>query len=229
MTSIETTNTHVKEYDDFYSKKDFIHFKQDRIYIQKLCSFLPDPRNSSILDVGCGRGYWSNLFHDCGVGRVVGIDVSQTGLDIARQAVPSAEFILADANHLHFEEDTFDMVFCQGLSDYNTEDFSAVETMGRELLRFSKKDGLFVFAYSTNLSGRKRGNWIQHKPEKIKNYLRSLGCQLEAVYIIDRVIFLRLLGRHVFNGVFSKYTIPAICHLTKLRAHLICIGRKKTC
>lgn len=228
MASKGISNTLVQEYNEMYRQHDFIHFKQDRIYIRKLCSFLPDIRHSSVLDVGCGRGYWTKLFQECGVGRAVGIDISRIGLDIARREVPSAEFVLADARHLQFRDNTFDIIFCQGLSDFNIEDLAQAEA-GPELLRCLKNNGLFIFATSTNLTGKKRGTWIQHKPEYIRYYLRTLGYQIEANYLIDRVIFLRLLGSHVFNGFFSKYTIPAICRLTGLRGQFICIGRKKPC
>jgi ubiquinone/menaquinone biosynthesis C-methylase UbiE len=214
-------------YDDFYNKKDFIHFKQDRTYVQLLCSFLPDPTNSSVLDVGCGRGYWSKLFHECGVGEVVGIDISYVGLNIARQESPAVKFILANANHLQFEDKTFDMVFCQGLSEFNTYDLSKTRNVVEELLRCLKDNGLFILAVSTNLSGKKRNGWIHHKPNRVVSYLASLGCQIEATYFIDRAVFLRLLGRHSVNSLFSKYLLPIICHITQLPACLVCITRKK--
>ena len=50
MASNEISNTLVKEYNEMYRQHDFIHFKQDRIYIRKLCSFLSDP---SQLSAGC--------------------------------------------------------------------------------------------------------------------------------------------------------------------------------
>jgi SAM-dependent methyltransferase len=229
MVVMKNIDTHIKEYDSFYSKKDFIHFKQDLVYVQKLCSFLPNPLNSSILDVGCGRGYWSQLFHECGIGRVVGIDISQVALDIARKEAPGAEYFMEDGKDLHFEEKSFDMVFCQGFSEFNSYDLDKTRSTGIGLFKCLKENGLFVIAGTTNLSGKMRGNWIQHKPQTIQDYLRGLGCRIEATYIIDRVIFLRIFRKYAFLGLFSKYTIPAICQLTKLRAHLVCIGRKITC
>jgi ubiquinone/menaquinone biosynthesis C-methylase UbiE len=228
MASSEITGALVKEYDEMYRKNDFVHFKQDRIYIRKLCSFLADPGQSSVLDVGCGRGYWTRLFQEGGIGRVVGIDISQIGLEAARREVPGAEFIEADARHLQFADKSFDVIFCQGLSDFNTPDLSGAEA-GPELYRCLKEGGLFIFATTSNLSGKKRITWMQHKPEDVRIYLRTLGYQIEATYFIDRVIFLRLFGKYVFHSFFSKYTIPAICRLTGLRGQLICIGRKRTC
>ncbi len=195
-------------------KKDFIHFKQDRVYIQLLCSFLPQLNQSSVLDVGCGRGYWSKLFYNCGVGHVVGIDISAVGLDIARREVSDVEFILADAKHLELRKNSFDMVFCQGLSEFNVADLSKTRSVGLRLLDYLNNEGVFVFAYATNLSGKRKNGWMQHKQDVILSYLLSLGCQIEATYFFDRAIFLRLFGRNVVKAIFSKYTLPAICYIT---------------
>jgi SAM-dependent methyltransferase len=214
-------------YDEFYSQKDFIHFQQDKVYIQHLCSFLPELSQSSVLDVGCGRGYWSKLFYECGVGHVVGIDISSVGLEIARRAAPGVEFILADARNLQFIKNTFDMVFCQGLSEFNVDDISKTQNVGLQLLDYVNNQGLFVFSYSTNLSGKRKNGWMQHKKEVILNYLTSLGCQIEATYFIDRVIFLKILGKNVIKGIFSKYTLPTVSRLSGLPVLMVCVARKK--
>jgi ubiquinone/menaquinone biosynthesis C-methylase UbiE len=226
LAKTRTLDNLTREYDDLYRKKDFVHFKQDHIYIQKLCSFLMDPQNSTVLDVGCGRGYWSKLFQECGIGRVIGIDISSVGLDIARRECEGIEFFLEDAKHLKFKNKTFDLIFCQGLSLYNTTDLSSVRSVGIEFQRCLKDGGLFVFAYTTNLSGRDNGSWVQHKPESISNHLESLGYKIESSFLLDRVVFLRLFGKYAFNMVFADFILPAICRITKLRVCMVCIARR---
>jgi ubiquinone/menaquinone biosynthesis C-methylase UbiE len=227
MASSNTTITIIKSYDDLYSRKDFVHFKQDRIYIQKLCALLTDPQKASVLDVGCGRGYWSQLFHECGVGRVVGIDISTVGLNIARREYPGVEFLLGDARHLQFNDQTFDLIFCQGLSEFNTTDLSKTRPVGLEILRCLKDNGWFVFASATNLSGKDSGSWVQHKPESIGVFLQSLGCEIAASYLIDRLIFLRFFRQYSINSFFSKLVFPIICRITRLRICMVVIARKK--
>ena len=214
-------------YDDFYSRGDFIHFTQDRTYINQLCSFLPDPTHSRVLDVGCGRGYWTRLFLECGVGQVTGIDLSPVAVELAKHLVSEGRFLAADASHLPFEDKTFDTVFCQGLSLYNTVDLPKTRELGIELLRCCKDNGLLVFAMTTNLSGKLKRGFRQHKLESVISYLESLDCQIVVTYFIDRFVFLRLLGRNVFKPLFARYTIPFICHLTGLPGLLVCVTRKK--
>jgi ubiquinone/menaquinone biosynthesis C-methylase UbiE len=215
------------DYDNFYSKKDFIHFKQDRTYIQLLCSFLPNLQKSSVLDVGCGRGYWSKLFYECGAGRVVGVDISSVGLEIARREVPGAEFIQADAENMPGDKNSFDMIFCQGFSGFNVDDISKAQPAGLRLLQYLANDGLFVVACSSNFSGKRKHGWINHKQENIIKFIESLGCRINAVYAIDRVIFLKLLGKNVTNKIFSKYLLPAISSLTALPVLSVCIAQKQ--
>lgn len=63
------------------------------------------------LDVGCGSGGSLQLLSEF-ADRVIGVDLSERALDIARHKHPTAELRRADANALQqtFEPDTFDLV-----------------------------------------------------------------------------------------------------------------------
>lgn len=217
------------EYDHFYAEKDFQHFQQDRIFVSHLISFLPSINNSMVLDVGCGRGYWSKLFYECGVSKIVGIDLSSVAINSAQHSIPEGNFFVADAQKLPLKDTTFDLIFCQGLSLYSTDNLEAKRPLGKELLRCCKDGALFVFAWSTNLSGgkRKKGDWQEHKWQSVVTYFEGLNCEIVAWFVIDRKILLKILGRLVFNGFFSKLLIPIVCRLTSLPGHLVCIAKKK--
>lgn len=215
------------QYDDFYDRKDFAHFKRDREYVHILSSFLADPGKSSVLDVGCGRGYWCQLFQEFGL-YTIGIDLSLVGLKKARQDTRAGEFLLANASRLPFSDNAFDMIFCQGLSAHNTHDLSEPQSIGLELLRCLKENGLFVIGYSTNLSGKTQHGWINHGKKTIVGFVESLACKVEATYFIDRAVLLRLLGRNATKKVFCDYGLPIACRITGLPGLMICIGRKKT-
>jgi 2-polyprenyl-6-hydroxyphenyl methylase/3-demethylubiquinone-9 3-methyltransferase len=51
----------------------------------------PLSRESRVLDVGCGQGYWAARLQKTGCA-LVGIDPSESGIAVARQSVPSARF-----------------------------------------------------------------------------------------------------------------------------------------
>lgn len=65
-----------------------------------------------VLDVGCGNGYWAGLFQRRGC-KVVGIDPSATGIEIARATYPAGRFeVLGIGPDLlaTLEVDPFDLV-----------------------------------------------------------------------------------------------------------------------
>jgi ubiquinone/menaquinone biosynthesis C-methylase UbiE len=67
------------------------------------------PPDARVLDLGCGAGtphtaFLSQTFH------VIGVDISQTQLQMAIARVPNAHFILADMSSLHFPPASFDGV-----------------------------------------------------------------------------------------------------------------------
>jgi len=216
----------IANYDAMYPDRDFVHFSQDEKYVRFLVSKLRNPETSSVLDVGCGRGYWSRLFKENGVGHVVGIDVSQVGLRTAREAISDVEFALADATRLPYADQSFDMMFCQGLCIFATDDLSTIKTDALELLRCLKDDGLFFFASATNLSGKWKGSWLQHKQSTVVDFFRSLGCDIVDVYLVERLIMLRLFGRFAITNNLLKHALPIVCCITGLPICLVVIARK---
>ena len=70
------------------------------------------PQAGEVLDIGCGCGipvarYLSDAGH-----QVTGVDISDVQVERARQLVPAASFIRADATELHFPAGSFDAVVC---------------------------------------------------------------------------------------------------------------------
>jgi ubiquinone/menaquinone biosynthesis C-methylase UbiE len=65
-----------------------------------------------VLDLGCGSGVpVASSLTDAGH-RVVGVDISEVQVRRARERVPAAEFILADATTVRFPDGSFDAVVC---------------------------------------------------------------------------------------------------------------------
>src|ERR1041384_8181939 len=58
------------------------------------------PAGSAILDLGCGTGVPTAQTLTASGHRVVGVDISQGMLNLARDQVPAAEFVHADVREL---------------------------------------------------------------------------------------------------------------------------------
>lgn len=69
-------------------------------------------RPRRLLDAGCGSGRLFALYQECAIPYVVGVDVSDTALAIARSAFPQVELHRVDLTELDFPEGTFDLCIC---------------------------------------------------------------------------------------------------------------------
>lgn len=104
-----------------------------------------------VLDVGCGTGIVSRYAAGIagGRGRVVGLDMSQDMLRVARLVMPpyegTAAWVIADATAMPFDAPRFDVVLCQFSVMFMENKAAAL----REMRRVLKPEGGFrvsVFA-----------------------------------------------------------------------------------
>jgi ubiquinone/menaquinone biosynthesis C-methylase UbiE len=82
--------------------------------------------NPRVLDVGCGSGYYSEVFATLVPGGVnyTGIDYSDAMIERARAQYPSTAFEVSDATRLPYADGTFDIVF-NGVSLMHIIDYQA--------------------------------------------------------------------------------------------------------
>lgn len=64
------------------------------------------PLVGRVLDAGCGNGAYSRYLSD--KFKVVGIDISEKQIELARQNAPNAEFICEDMTKVKFPDEYFD-------------------------------------------------------------------------------------------------------------------------
>ena len=97
------------EYDDWYDGRgrwdglERPDWDEELAELKRVLAALPPART---LDVACGTGYLTRWLPD----EVVGLDQSERMLRIARERVPSAEFVRGDGLELPFEPARFERV-----------------------------------------------------------------------------------------------------------------------
>ncbi len=84
-------------------------------------NLLPDLSGKRVLLVGCGTGEESSLLEECGVGKIVGIDLSEKSIALARKMYPRHDFIVCDMHSLAFKDATFDFVYSSLSIHYSKE------------------------------------------------------------------------------------------------------------
>ncbi len=113
-------------------------------------------KRGTILDVGCGPGRDAKTFTDKGY-TVVGIDLSDNLLEIARGQAPKAQFINMDIRDMDFDKDSFDGIWAMSsLMHLEKEQFPEVLEKCHSLLMV---DSPFYFCL-------KRGDGERLEPDK---------------------------------------------------------------
>lgn len=92
-----------------------------------------------VLDLGCGIGLWSGWLAEkvAPDGRVVGVDVSQASISVARERTRSdphsdvIEYVVGDARAIPFESGGFDVVFCANTLEYFVDPYHYLREMKR--------------------------------------------------------------------------------------------------
>ena len=98
------------EYDEWYegtgrfARRERPGWEED---IAALCDAIAALPPARTLDVACGTGYLTRWL----AGEVVGLDQSESMLEIARERVPSGRFVAGDALSLPFAGGEFERVF----------------------------------------------------------------------------------------------------------------------
>lgn len=132
-----------------------IRYKLNRYPIPELR--LPDGDGKRLLDVGCNWGRWTVAAALKGY-QPIGIDPSLKAIfaarKVARQMGATADFVVADARHLPFADNCFDVAFSylvlQSFSKENArislkEIARAVKTNGKTLIQMPNKFGARSF------------------------------------------------------------------------------------
>ncbi|PPI85928.1 malonyl-[acyl-carrier protein] O-methyltransferase BioC [Marinobacter maroccanus] len=81
--------------------------------LQKLQYREGQPFDSTVLDLGCGTGWFTRKFADSGrIGTLAGVDLSPGMLERARENGPGdIDWIVGDAEQLPFLDDSVDLIF----------------------------------------------------------------------------------------------------------------------
>lgn len=97
--------------------------------------------NNTVLEIGCGTGLFSDKVSISGA-KIIATDLSENLLQIAREKkIPNTKFEVADAHHLQYADNSFDIVFGSSVLHHLEMDVAL-----REVFRVLKPGGKIVFA-----------------------------------------------------------------------------------
>ncbi len=109
--------------------------------------------HASVLDAGCGPGRESMVFHQKGI-HVIGVDLSEGLLKVAKERNPEVEFVKANFLQLPFNDDTFDGVWSHA-SLVHLETIGDVQKALVEFYRVLKQGGLVYVSVKAQQESKK--------------------------------------------------------------------------
>lgn len=107
-----------------------------------LCNFLPEKRNSLILDAGCGNGSYANFVSRLGYKNVYGIDLFDT---IGQTDFP---YLKSSIAQVPFANNCFDFIYCLSVIYYLKQPNDGMQ----EFFRVLKPSGLLLLTAHTKFS-----------------------------------------------------------------------------
>jgi SAM-dependent methyltransferase len=191
-------------------------------YISSLVSFVGLKPGSLVLDVGCGQGFLSNLFHESGM-NVHGIDISETGVRIAqeRYGAPGIKFEAADISTAMFPV-KFDCIFVRSCSLHNTKEFAASNDVTSRLMNHLKPEGVLIFAYNTNFSSTSSPSFRCHSLRDVTEHFRdSSNCRIFFTTKADTIV----LGKYAFKAFMTRINI-LLSKVCGIGGDIVCVLNK---
>lgn len=158
--------------------------------IPALFSMMPDLKGKKVLDLGCGFGVHCKHFVDAGAELVVGIDISEKMLEVAKteNSDPKIQYINMPMEDISKLKEKFDVVI-SSLALHYVEDFGGVTENVYNLLN---ENGIFIFSQENPLCTSHSGGdrWTRDENgNKLYVNLANYGVEgeRESVWFVDNV------------------------------------------
>lgn len=127
-------------YDTKYHEHE-VYKNTDKIlvhFMKKQLKGLPNPK---ILDLGCGPGSMVPIIKSIiPQATIIGVDLSSTMIQQAKELYPDVEFKVGDAESIEFPNESFDVVFCSGMLHH----LARLDLTLSEIARVLKNNGVFI-------------------------------------------------------------------------------------
>jgi SAM-dependent methyltransferase len=176
-------------------------------------ALLPDLRNKSVLDLGCGFGWHCRYAREQKASKVVGVDISEKMLQRAREMTndPYISYIRMPIEDINFSKEQFDVVI-SSLALHYVESFEAV---CQKVFTCLKTGGAFVFSVEHPIfTCRKEQDWYYddhgnrlHWPV---DHYHSEGMRKTAFLTENVIKYHRTVSTYINDLIRSGFNIRAV-------------------
>ncbi len=174
-----------------------------RRFHRRILELVKETGARRILDAGCGEGFTLRELREGGVqAKMIGVDFSSAALAWSQaHQMALSPLSLADARHLPFPDDSFDLVLCLEVLEHLPDSALGL----RELLRVSRDYVLVSVPHEPFFRG---ANFLRGK------HLRALGNDPEHLHNYSGRAFRRLMSAQadvVWHGYRFPWQIALAC------------------
>lgn len=160
-----TVQEYNKNFQEWLSKKGLGHSHLEK---PAMYSLLGNVKGKTVLCLGCGAGEECAHIKFLGAKKVIGMDISKSLIEKAKENYPELEFYVMDMEKLEFKNNSFDLVYSSLVLHY-VKDWTKTLL---QIKRVLKKEGIFLFSTHNPVY------WGAYKKEDKKQNLRLLGYDL---------------------------------------------------
>ena len=163
------------------ARRDFLEKGFYNDLRKSLCVTLKDalPDDSTIVDVGCGEGYYTSEISRVNNFEIFGIDISKDALKYASKSVKNSSFAVASAFSLPFAENSADCVLSVFAPSAYDEFYRVLKSDGKLIKAIPLEEHLWELKCALYKEPYK------NKPEKRNDELFKLVSQKEIKYKIN--------------------------------------------
>ena len=173
---------------DAISKKSFEDWFDNDALLPTLSNFIGKlPGNPAVLDLGCGVGGESKRLVQLGAS-VTGIDFSEKSVQLARENVPDAEFLLKDIMEMDFPGDSFHGVLEAGV-----------------LFHFDENEQNLILDNIISIL-KPAGRFLSYYPEGESGGMEEINLEGETYFRYSRSLPSLQWVEQVMAGGFKEYT-----------------------
>ena len=109
--------------------------------LDRILSFCRNEVQGCVLDAGCGDGFFTKILAEQEkTQEVVGVDISDKAIELARDKTPSLKFHQGELNQIPLESNTYDFVSMVEVIEHLVD----VDGVLEEIARVLKPGGLFL-------------------------------------------------------------------------------------
>jgi len=142
----------------------------------------------TLLDYGCGDGYWAAIFSEFPNCEVTGVDYNPVRLERARCLAKNAKFIEADLCQPNKQLREYDIVFCSQVVEHIENDFLFLANLKRYLkddgvlILGTTNEGCFTQKFRNYRAKEKTDHKHFYKEKEIKDKIEKAGFFIKVFY-----------------------------------------------